>query len=153
MAAVGVDACKTGWIAVVLREGAEADSYFLPVIEALRSAIPDAKTVAIDIPIGLPDVGRRQADIEAKAFLGARRNSVFLAPVRSALEASNHRAATSMSAQLTGSGMSQQSYALGAKIFEVERWLPTAPCGVWEVHPEVSFALLIGTPANAPKKT
>jgi predicted RNase H-like nuclease len=49
--------------------------------------------------------------------------------------------------------MSQQAYALGAKILEVEEWLTFAPCPVLEVHPEVSFAELLGAPASAPKKS
>ena len=73
--------------------------------------------------------------------------------VRSALKAASHLTATALSMELSGSGISRQSYALRAKIFEVEQWLPTAPCDVWEVHPEVSFAILIGAPADAPKKT
>lgn len=42
---------------------------------------------------------------------------------------------------------------MGRRILEVERWLPSAPCTVFEVHPEVSFAHLLGQPAAAPKKT
>jgi predicted RNase H-like nuclease len=153
VAAVGVDACKTGWIAVTLREGNEIEAHYLPEIAAIAADIPDAEAIAIDIPIGLPIEGRRPADVEAKAILGARRNSVFFTPVRAALEAPNHATATKLSLELTGSGISQQSYALRMKIFEVERWLPVAPCGVWEVHPEVPFTFLIGSPASASKKT
>jgi predicted RNase H-like nuclease len=46
--------------------------------------------VAIDIPIGLPDTGRRQADLEARAVVGPRWRSVFLSPVRAALQADDH---------------------------------------------------------------
>jgi predicted RNase H-like nuclease len=153
VAAVGVDACKTGWIAVVVRERNKPEAHYLPVIEALATAVPDAEAIAIDIPIGLPVEGRRAADIEAKLLLGARRNSVFFTPVRAALEAASHAEATRISTELTGSGISQQSYALRTKIFEVERWLPSAACGVWEVHPEVSFRFLLEMPASASKKT
>jgi predicted RNase H-like nuclease len=151
--AVGIDACKTGWIAVALPKDGAVDAHFLRAIKDLAVAVADASAIAVDIPIGLPDTGRRRADVEAKALLGPRRNSVFFTPVRLALEAPTHGTATALSLQLTGSGMSQQSYALASKIFEVEDWLPTAPCKVWEIHPEVSFAVLIGSPAKAPKKT
>ena len=93
------------------------------------------------------------ADVEARLFLGSRRQSIFFTPVRAAVEAATHADATALSSQLTGSGISRQSHALAKKILEVEDWLPTAPCAVWEVHPEVSFALLIGRPARASKKT
>jgi len=139
MVAVGVDACKRGWIAVALRRGTNAQVHFLESIEELGEVIPDAEAVAIDIPIGLPTEGRRAADIEAKKVLGPRSNSVFFTPVRAALEARDHLTATRLSSELTGYGISQQSFALRSKIFEVERWLSKAPCSVWEVHPEVSF--------------
>jgi predicted RNase H-like nuclease len=107
----------------------------------------------VDIPIGLPTAGRRSADVAARDFVGPRRNSVFLTPVGAALEASTHAEATARSRQLTGVGVSQQAYALGPKIFEAERWRQQASAPVWEVHPEVSFAVLLGHPATAPKKT
>ena len=69
------------------------------------------------------------------------------------LAAPDHATATTLSVELTGSGVSQQSFALRKKIFEVEAWLPEASCPVFEVHPEVSFAVLIGTPASASKKS
>ena len=153
MAVVGVDACKGGWIAVALRDGRGAQACYLPGIEALADAIPDAEAVAIDIPIGLPLTGWRAADIEAKAILGPRRNSVFFTPVRAALEAPDHATASKLSLELTGEGMSQQSFALRRRIFEVERWLPDAPCPVWEVHPEVSFTFLMGASASASKRS
>jgi predicted RNase H-like nuclease len=39
------------------------------------------------------------------------------------------------------------------KILEVRRWLPDSPCPVYEVHPEVSFAVIAGSPAASSKKT
>jgi predicted RNase H-like nuclease len=150
---VGVDGCKTGWIAVVLRDGDEPHAHYLPVIDDLPSVAPEAAAVAIDIPIGLPDGGRRDADVQARKFLGARRSSVFLTPVRAAIEAQTHALATRAAVEHTGSGISQQAYALAKKVLEVERWLPSSPCPVYEVHPEVSFAVLLGAPAQAGKKT
>ena len=35
----------------------------------------------------------------------------------------------------------------------MEAWLPQAPCPLYEIHPEVSFAVLMGRPARASKKT
>jgi predicted RNase H-like nuclease len=153
MVVVGVDGCKTGWIAVVLRGGHLPAAQYLPTIDALVSAAPDAVVVAIDIPIGLPDAGRREADRQAREFLRGRRNSVFFTPVRSAIEARTHALGTQAALTETGAGISRQAYALGRKIMEVERWLPSAHCPVYEVHPEVSFAVLLGAPATASKKS
>jgi predicted RNase H-like nuclease len=54
---------------------------------------------------------------------------------------------------LDGRAISRQAWALRTKILEVGAWLPTAPCPVYEVHPEVSFSLLAGAPILAGKRT
>jgi predicted RNase H-like nuclease len=151
--AVGVDACKSGWIAVAIDDVRVIEAQFLPRIDALPAVLPEASIVAIDIPIGLPESGRRAADVAARAFLGARRNSVFFTPVRPALAAATHAQASAVATRLTGFGLSQQSFALAAKILEVDEWATLAPCPVYEVHPEVSFAILLNAPASAAKKT
>jgi predicted RNase H-like nuclease len=43
MVAVGVDACKRGWIAVALRRGTNAQVHFLESIEELGEVIPVRK--------------------------------------------------------------------------------------------------------------
>jgi predicted RNase H-like nuclease len=149
---VGIDGCKSGWIAVVLAPDGSVTAHHLPHIEAVTTAVPDAEVIAIDIPIGLPVAGQREADLAAKSFLGPQRNTIFFTPVRSAVEAATHAEATAASVLETSKGISQQAFALAPKILQVERWLPTAPCRVAEVHPEVSFRELIGYPI-ASKKT
>ncbi len=152
MTAVGIDGCSKGWIAVAV--GSETTSvHYLPSISSVSSVIPGATVIAIDIPIGFPESGYRACDIEARVMLGPRRSSLFFTPVRAALEAEPHAAATRIAKATTGKGMSQQAYALRHKIFEVDRWLPSAACDVREAHPEVSFRELMGAPATASKKT
>jgi predicted RNase H-like nuclease len=156
MTVVGVDACSHGWVAVCLdADGTTtpARGVFARTLDELAAAIPDAEGFAVDIPIGLPTAGHRRADLEARDLLEARRNSVFLTPVREALEAPTHAEASALARSRTGQGISRQSYALRDKIFEAERWRAVAPVPVWEVHPEVSFALLLGHPARWSKKT
>jgi predicted RNase H-like nuclease len=153
VAAVGVDACRRGWVAVALRDPNSAAVHFLPRIDRIAEVVPDAAAIAIDIPIGLPATSPRQADLAARRLLGPRRNSVFVTPIRAALTEPTHVRATASALSMTGAGISRQAFALRSRIFEVEEWLPDARCGVWEVHPEVSFAQLIGRPARAAKKT
>lgn len=153
MTAVGIDACAKGWVAAAITDDGGVNIEYLKTIESVATAIPAAAGIAIDIPIGFPTTHYREADLAARALLGARRNSLFLTPPRAVLEAATHAEATELSVQLTGKGVSQQSYALRSKIFEVAQWLPRAPCPVWEVHPEVSFAVLIGRPAASSKKS
>jgi predicted RNase H-like nuclease len=151
--AVGADACKSGWITVVVGDAGVLAVHYLPGIASLPVIVPDASVVAIDIPIGLPVSGRREADLAARSLLGARRNSVFFTPIRAAVEAASHADATATSVRLTGLGLSRQSFALAPKLLEVDTWIRQAPCPVYEVHPEVSFAILLGAPASAPKKS
>jgi predicted RNase H-like nuclease len=153
MLVLGLDGCKTGWVAVALCGGKDPEAHYLPTIDALASLSATADAVAIDIPIGLPTNGPREADLAARKLLGVRRNSVFLTPAREALEADTHARATQVAMARRGTGISQQAYALRNKILEVERWLPQSPSPVYEVHPEVSFAVLLGRPARAGKKT
>lgn len=77
----------------------------MPAIEDLDPLAAGADAVGIDIPIGLPSTGPREADLLARQFLGARRHSVFLAPARRALEAWTHALATTAAVLLTGAGI------------------------------------------------
>lgn len=153
MSVVGVDACRRGWIALELWESGQMAAHFVSRIGDLEQVAPECEVVAIDIPIGLPEVGRRPADESARVAVGARRNSVFYTPPRSALAAATHSEGTQLAAAATGFGMSQQAYALRTKIFEVEAWIPGAPGIVAEVHPEVSFTEMLGFPPTASKKS
>lgn len=158
MRVVGVDACKRGWIAVVLQDHRALRGVFAADLDGLVDEVPDAEGFAIDIPIGLPAAdeegdGRRRADVEARQFLQARRSSVFFTPVRDALTASSHAEATKASMRLTGKGVSQQAFALAPKILQAERWVRHRSVPTWEVHPEVSFARMLGHPARSAKTT
>ena len=153
MTYVGIDACSKGWIAVAMAANGIAQAHFLPTIAMVASVVPDARVLAIDIPIGFPTTGHREADLSARAVLGARRSSLFLTPSLPVLEAETHAIATALAVKLTEQGISRQSYGLRTKIFEVAQWVASAPCPVHEAHPEVSFTRLIGTPAKQSKKT
>lgn len=78
---------------------------------------------------------------------------MFLTPVREALAAPDHRIANERSRELTGAGISIQSFALKPKLLDVDRWVRHTAYRVVEVHPEVSFAQLAGAPLVASKRT
>lgn len=78
---------------------------------------------------------------------------MFVTPVREALAAPDHRTAGERSRELTGAGISIQSFALKPKLLEVDRWVRDARQRVVEVHPEVSFAELAGAPLADSKRT
>ncbi len=143
--AAGVDACRGGWVAIVLDAGQFADASFVATFEQLLVMVQHAEAVGVDIPIGLPSQGVRAADAAARAFVGPRSSSVFPTPPRGALVASTYAEGR----QLVPS-LSAQSFALGKKMLEVEVCLEDR---VFEVHPEVSFAALAGRHLDYSKRS
>jgi predicted RNase H-like nuclease len=120
-------------------------------------ASPSAQIIALDIPIGLPERGARDADLEARKLLGQPRgSSVFPAPIRAVLHAGSYQAACQTRAQVEGKKMSLQAWAIVPKIREVDDLLladPSLQARVREVHPEVCFYYLAqGRPMRHSKK-
>jgi len=157
MAAVlGLDGCKKGWIGVVLSPAASPAVMFGASVEevvAAARALDSIEVIAVDIPIGLPESGSRQADALARKQLGSRSSSVFSTPIRACLEAETYADANRISKQLTRLGVTQQAYALRDKILEVDRYLSLSSTPIIEVHPEVAFAQMSGAPVAWSKKT
>ena len=152
---LGVDACKRGWVAIALEE-AVTGAYVAGDIETLiagAQADGPVAVVAVDMPIGLPDRGHRQADVLARAAIGPLWPSVFMTPVRQALLAADHATASALSRQLTGYGISVQAFGLKLKLLQVERWAQQTAVRVVEIHPEVCFARLAGVPLAARKSS
>jgi len=153
---LGADACKTGWVGVVLDEAFDVEVLYAPAISelvALAEAGGALAVVGIDMPIGFPDTGRRQADLLARDAVGPRRSSVFLTPVREALEAADHATAVRLNRARTGDGISIQAFSLRTKLFEVDRWIRETSARAVEIHPEVSFARMAGAPLPDSKVT
>ncbi|MGZ5403163.1 MAG: DUF429 domain-containing protein [Nocardioides sp.] len=141
---LGVDGCRGGWVGAVL-EGDQIELVVSDSIAGLVAAVGVAPVVVgIDIPIGLPDAGPRQADVLARRELPVgRKSSVFPTPVRAAVSASTWQEANEANRRATGKGLSHQGFNLCRKIAEVDAWVRGGPgMTVLEVHPEVSFAAL-----------
>ena len=155
---LGVDACRAGWVGIAL-SGGRARAYFAPGIRELAdraAADGPVLVIAIDIPIGLADAGRRRADQLAREALGRRWPSLFITPVRAAVQADGYQAAAAENRRLAGEGLSRQAFALRAKILDVDQWLQAgslAPARVVEAHPELSFAAMAGAPLRSRKIT
>jgi predicted RNase H-like nuclease len=64
---LGIDACKPGWIGVTLDDGGTSAYFSTQVSDLAGQAQADGPilVVAVDMPIGLPDRGRRAADVLA----------------------------------------------------------------------------------------
>ncbi|HEY8111609.1 MAG TPA: DUF429 domain-containing protein, partial [Actinomycetes bacterium] len=142
---MGVDACRKGWVGVT----SDLRGYFGATVDQLVATADgdgELEVVAIDIPIGLPLIGTRQADVLARGLVGKRTSSVFPTPVRPALLATSYAEASALNLRATGKGITRQAYDLGKKILEVDAWVRTVDRAVIEVHPEVCFATLAGHP-------
>jgi predicted RNase H-like nuclease len=153
---LGVDACKAGWAGIALSDGT-VRAYFAAAISDLAeqaSSSGPLDLIAVDMPIGLPDTGRRQADVLVRKLVGPRWASVFMTPVRAALAEEDYAAATAVNARLAGKGISRQAHGLRTKILEVDQWVRLAQQQrVVEVHPEASFTCLAGEPLTVAKST
>jgi predicted RNase H-like nuclease len=139
----GIDLASGGWAVVVLEENRVVETFRCETVaEAL---LVDARVVAVDIPIGIPDSGTRPADAAARRFVGPRAASVFTTPIRPVLEAGTYAEARALAVQLTGKSISAQSYALRRRILEVDDYA-REDARVIEVHPEASFRELAHRP-------
>ncbi|RUW30232.1 MULTISPECIES: DUF429 domain-containing protein [unclassified Mesorhizobium] len=171
-ALAGVDGCKAGWIAVHRAADAAPSVSVFPRFQALLDTLPDA-TIAVDMPIGLPDLSRRGGrgpEALVRPLLGARQSSVFAIPSRAALYADTsdfttveawyaaHRRASTVAMATSDPprGVSIQAFGIFAKIREIDALLierSDLRGRIFESHPEVAFCRLNGGAAMAlPKK-
>ncbi|HET7435665.1 MAG TPA: DUF429 domain-containing protein [Thermoanaerobaculia bacterium] len=150
----GVDGCGPDrWIAMV-KDGDVITPRVCTGDDELLALFRECVVVAIDIPIGLTDSGPRCCDHHARRSLRHRGASVFPAPVRAVLNAHDYVDANKISRLVQKKGMSQQAWAIVAKIRQVDALLQRHPelrARVYEVHPEVTFAHWNGEPLPVSK--
>ena len=157
----GADGCPAGWIAVyhpVGRPDAAAWQIFATFADLLAFTETFA-AVAIDMPIGLPDIatpGGRDADRQARAILGARQSSVFAVPARATIACTDYRTAcnTNLEHSDPPRKVAKQMFYLFAKIREIDAAMsPAMQDRIVECHPEVAFwAINAKTSLDEPKK-
>lgn len=135
-----MDGCPGGWVGALVL-GTSVRWLLLPDAEAVCAV--RAAAVGIDIPIGLTHSGPRRCDLLARQRLGARRSSVFPAPVRAVLDATSYADARSRSRVASGRGLSVQTWNICDRIADVDRTVREHD-RVVEVHPELVFAFLAG---------
>jgi len=158
----GVDGCRSGWISVErdLATGELHSSCFRSAEELIRRLVPP-RVLAIDVPIGLTEHGKRTSDVEARIFLSwPRRCSVFSSPVRGLLRGfrddMRREEASDLHQQIDGRGIGVQAWGIVKKIKEVDdlmRQEASLQSWVREVHPEASFCAWAGRPMRFNKKT
>lgn len=152
---VGVDACRTGWVAVTLCEGAGSPGRIPPHgLSELLGRLPDAAVVAVDMPLGLLTAGWRAAEALARAKVAPHGSRVFPVPPRGVWEADDFDEANLRCRSLTGQGLSRQTWGLAAKLREANACRDGGDHRLYEVHPEVSFAAVDeGRPVAWSKKS
>jgi predicted RNase H-like nuclease len=149
---LGLDGFKERWLGVTLVNGRFHSANVFDTIRQALAEEPESSVVGIDIPIGLGSGNGRPADHEAKRFIGSRSSSVFFTLPEAVYAAATHAEAVELARHLTDKGISQQSYALRAKIQEAAV-AAASDSRLVEVHPEVSFRALAGAPLTSSKKT
>lgn len=148
----GVDGCPAGWIAV---RWAEEVTHHLCRTFADVLAL-DAAIIAVDMPIGFPEDGKRPCESLVRLRLGDRQSSVFAVPTRLAVMCEDYRDACATNARLTDppKKVSKQIFHIFPKMREIDALItPALQERVREVHPELSFWAMNGeAPLPLPKK-
>lgn len=144
---MGVDGARSGWIAVWRgRDSLHHQRY--ESAKALVDSHRSLDVIAVDIPMGLTNSHGREAEVQARRFVGGRRAcSVFSTPVRGILDAQSQPEASRRHREIDGRGFGAQSFAILCKIREWDELLlgdAQVRGLVREIHPEVSFAALNG---------
>jgi predicted RNase H-like nuclease len=109
--------------------------------------------VGIDIPLGLLAEGWREADALARRALGRRGVTVFAIPPRPVWQQPTYAEANQACRDLTGKGLSAQTWGLRGKLLEADEYRRKSPARLYEVHPELAFAALAGAPLRESKHT
>lgn len=145
----GIDGCKAGWVMVRRNEDGRFDA---PIVAKALDDLPPAGMIVIDMPIGLPESGRRDCDQTARDLLGPRRNSVFTGVRRPLISMATYEKANAWGKR-DGDGISKQLWAILPKIREVDSWVtPARSRSFREGHPELSFLAAAGGPMKFSKK-
>ena len=157
----GVDGCKSGWVAALrnLTDPGAVRFEIFPVFKDLLSLKPHLEIIAVDMPIGLPDLvppEGRGPEKAARKQLGDRQSSVFTVPSRTAVYETDYRQAcqTALQTSQPPKKVSKQCFYLFPKIREIDALMtPALEARVYEVHPELAFWRLNGgKEMSLPKK-
>ncbi len=152
----GVDACRGGWLCLTRPEtSGTISSVVHESAAALLGQERQPEVLAIDIPIGLTNLGVRDCDSIARKMLGSRACCVFTAPIRPVLHAGTRTEASSIRKRAEGKKVSAQVWGIVPKIREIDRLLsanPSLQAFVREVHPEICFMAWNGGAPIADRK-
>src|SRR5262245_5654835 len=150
MIALGLDGCRSGWIAAWIGPNGRRGFEIISQIDSLNRVA----MAMIDIPIGLPDSGYRAVDRAARSMLGEARSRVFLGARRPLLAWVDDYERANDWAKADGKGISRQLFGILPKIAQIDGFITEARQDAFrECHPELVFRRLNGGFALPPKKT
>lgn len=142
---VGVDGCRSGWIAIFITPEGHWKFAISPQLLQVWQSNPNIARLFIDMPMGLQTVDKhpRLCDTEARRKLrGARSHSIFPVPCREAIYAPDYLTACAINEKNMGKKVSKQAWNISQKIRELDQFVRNTPSyyGVlFESHPEVAF--------------
>ena len=145
---IGIDGVPGGWVAVYLNENEQRFDYAHRLDSLLTTSHDRAM---IDIPIGLPDRGYRQCDLDARRRIGSR---VFLGARWNVWAFGSYPEANAYYWAHEEPGISKQLWCIRDKLQEVnESMTPERQMHLQETHPELIFWRLYGCGSLQNKKT
>jgi predicted RNase H-like nuclease len=141
---LGVDGCPGGWVGALVAPDGGVRWWFW-TIEQTDELLDAAPVVAIDMPIGLPEAGRRACDGAARERLGPARSSVFPVPSRPVLDIDEYATACRFAHERGEPAPSKQLWGLRPRIQRLDALMtPNRQAHVVECHPELAFTIRTG---------
>jgi predicted RNase H-like nuclease len=141
----GVDGCRGGWVVATV--------HGWRVVPSFATIAREFALIGVDMPIGLPDNWRREADRAARELVRPRGSCVFPTPPRALVGHDDYAVANAASKARYGVGLTRQSFFLFPKIRDVDAVIDAASQHRFlEVHPECSFTALTSAVLE-PKRT
>lgn len=140
MIVVGVDGCKSGWVAASWNTRKQTmDISVHATFSGLLNVFKSAKAIAVDIPIGLIE-DQRACDVQARSKLKCRKSSVFPAPDPRVIHFTEYHVAKEYLERASGKSISAQAFGIFPKVAEVNSVMtPELQSRVIEIHPEICF--------------
>ncbi|QSX07882.1 DUF429 domain-containing protein [Alkalibacter rhizosphaerae] len=153
---LGIDVSKGKWLVVALEEK-KAWWRLCHTLEECLQSWPEATTVLVDIPLGLPEsIMDQRPESQARKQLKGKGSSVFPVPCRQAVYTKEKEQAKQVNRQILGKSISEQTWNIMGKIRHADEFLqehPTWKNRILESHPELCFAKFRGGVPVLEKKT
>lgn len=142
MQVLGVDGWKKKWVGVELNDGVLSS---IRIFESLKEVVANKQyaVIAIDVPIGLPEIPPRSADTIVRKNIGGRASAVFASPPAFCLERdwSSRKELSDECKKRFGIGIGSHTFSLLQNIRQAHE---IAKCDerVYETHPEYTFCVM-----------